>query len=752
MPSRVCAGIMMSIFFLLMSYALAGSISGTVTVLRNMTVPTIYISNTTIDQGQSILLTANVIGGDSPYTYDYQIVNSVTGTIITTALVSNSYTTNTFSWTPSPAYAGNTIKANVIVIDSRPVSVNSVYSGDSTINAAPSLTLSASTNSIESGNSIVFTVNEMGGTAPFTVEIFDITGNAKMGSNALIESQGNGNTVSFAVSAPITATYMYNAIATDEGTTTPYVFNSASVSIYIQNTTPSGGNGSPSTVSGGGGGGPSGPMTRTLANGCMLVTNVAVPNGFDVLLNGSVASITESYISSNFTSIIANGRTYVLYLGTQTKINSTSIYIELLNVSYSGIVHSASFEACSFPATIAYATSAIPKVSFTSFPVYTELARGSSSTLQMGLKGTSSSPETINITIGSGFSNVLSLSTKSAYLTPGSGVGIELALTAQPYLNSTSYVIPIQMRISENGAIARQNAFITLAVLNSTPGEPLILNRISTVNYTGSNGVIAMGTIAIRSPINASLSNASLETILPVSLVQGASQVTTYGIPSNITSRGGPYSIIWHVPYLPANTTTYAYYKISNPSSTSLPRIQDILAVPREGTPRLSDIVDIYNISVPIFYTGYTNYLSVHALYVGIGNGTVNLTVRASNGVKIINSTRLVKVTPDQRIDEEFPVVNPSNSGTMLLTLSVAAGGAATEYTIPVVVSQRNSVTLAGALLWLRDHVLQILIAIAAIALVAVFAIIRKGGRKASRKHMVSMELSGIKNQIKDNA
>ena len=50
--------------------------SGVITI-TSITTPTLTLSNTLIDQGQSILFTATSSGGLSPYTYNYQIVNAL---------------------------------------------------------------------------------------------------------------------------------------------------------------------------------------------------------------------------------------------------------------------------------------------------------------------------------------------------------------------------------------------------------------------------------------------------------------------------------------------------------------------------------------------------------------------------------------------------------------------------------------------------------------------------------------------------
>ena len=120
----------------------------TITINNGALAPSLSLSNSIIDQGQSILFTAQPNGGTAPYTYNYQIVNSITGaTIVNQLYLSVSGTSNTFLWTPSTdLYIGNTFEANVIVTDALSTIANSVYSSIG-YNSAPSLTISPSAES-----------------------------------------------------------------------------------------------------------------------------------------------------------------------------------------------------------------------------------------------------------------------------------------------------------------------------------------------------------------------------------------------------------------------------------------------------------------------------------------------------------------------------------------------------------------------------------------------------------------------------
>ena len=96
----------------------------------------VNVSATSIDSGSNILFSAIWTGGTSPYTVNYVITNSITGTTIANMLYTNVATTyNSFRWSIPAADKGNTITTNVIVTDASSLSVssNAVVQGNTTL-------------------------------------------------------------------------------------------------------------------------------------------------------------------------------------------------------------------------------------------------------------------------------------------------------------------------------------------------------------------------------------------------------------------------------------------------------------------------------------------------------------------------------------------------------------------------------------------------------------------------------------------
>ena len=123
--------------------------------------PILSISNSPIlGTNQTAVFTATVSGGtaynhghsieNNGYTYNFQIYNSITNSLIANQLYTDvASTTNTFTWIVPKSAAGNTIKANVSVTDSATTSVttNSVTTNVITITFANSATSNTTTTS-----------------------------------------------------------------------------------------------------------------------------------------------------------------------------------------------------------------------------------------------------------------------------------------------------------------------------------------------------------------------------------------------------------------------------------------------------------------------------------------------------------------------------------------------------------------------------------------------------------------------------
>ncbi len=87
----------------------------------------------------TIAYTATVTGGTEPFSYSFRIYNSVTNTLVNSTIYSGlSASGNTFAFTPNANLIGDTLNANVLVVDATGATANSAPAGELAIVAAPS--------------------------------------------------------------------------------------------------------------------------------------------------------------------------------------------------------------------------------------------------------------------------------------------------------------------------------------------------------------------------------------------------------------------------------------------------------------------------------------------------------------------------------------------------------------------------------------------------------------------------------------
>jgi hypothetical protein len=226
-------------------------LSSQITVNTVLGTPTITpLAANFLDGGQSFTFNAALLAGNTgtgPYTYNIWVFNSITNTMIANQLVVNALSSNTFTFLFSNAYAFNTIKANVMVTDSATTNMiaNSMLSSNVVINVAPNVILTASNASIIPGQPSALTVSIPAnvGIGPFMANIFS----SGVYFSTLYLAGGSANTAVYA--SALSGSYSLNVIATDLGTSTPFVFPSSYVPLIV--TPVSGGTGAIIASSGG---------------------------------------------------------------------------------------------------------------------------------------------------------------------------------------------------------------------------------------------------------------------------------------------------------------------------------------------------------------------------------------------------------------------------------------------------------------------------------------------------------------------
>lgn len=203
------------------------SIANTITVYPALSG---NIVDPSIDIGQTAKLIAVPQGGRAPYAYQWYSGTVGSGTQI------SGQTSNTLS---VPGTTAGNFLYYVVITDS--LGVSFTPSGV-TVNVvtAPTITLTPTTDHLNAGQSIAYTVSASNGIGPFNIELYNATANAATPlANVTIVSPGGSNTFTF--TAENTGVFNYKAIATDSGSTangiiSPYTFNSALSTIDVGST------------------------------------------------------------------------------------------------------------------------------------------------------------------------------------------------------------------------------------------------------------------------------------------------------------------------------------------------------------------------------------------------------------------------------------------------------------------------------------------------------------------------------------
>ena len=207
-------------------------------------------SNVILDAGQNMTLTATSTARNASNNYTFYIYNGTSKTHvyschntfrdngIVTAGASATCTfyagfDSTLNYT-FVRYTNHTFGANVTTgsgtADSNLINAR-VYGDLNNSNGnVPLLTLNTIANDLSTGQNVIFTLKVNGGAGPFNVELYNSTG-SKIQANVMVASAGGTDTISFVASK--SGQFQFYGIATDLGTTTPFVFNSTQVTLNV---------------------------------------------------------------------------------------------------------------------------------------------------------------------------------------------------------------------------------------------------------------------------------------------------------------------------------------------------------------------------------------------------------------------------------------------------------------------------------------------------------------------------------------
>ncbi len=205
--------------------------------------PTVIGSATGVYRGKFIGITEvnSIVNGTSPYAYQwYENYSSAEGLVFPPPYYTKAadcgggtYVLCNFSTNSITSEGEYRFKALVNDTANALQNAGSVFSNavHVIVNATPTLGLTPSNATLDSGQYETYTITDYNGIGPFNTELYNVTGSKQQGSNVTISSPLGYGLVTFKTIA--TGTFTYNAISTDQGVSPHYLFNSIGSTITV---------------------------------------------------------------------------------------------------------------------------------------------------------------------------------------------------------------------------------------------------------------------------------------------------------------------------------------------------------------------------------------------------------------------------------------------------------------------------------------------------------------------------------------
>lgn len=306
-------------------------------------------SNSTVSMLQPSLITADMKGGTSPYSFEFEIYNQ-SNALVFSSTNSNVVATNAANTlvptSSSTLFIANSLDEigndviNVRIIDA--VGENEVLTNTITV-TMPHLSVSIpSTQSATKGSSVSISSSVSGGIGPYTYQWY----NATSGSNVPI---ANAISSTYSESASSTGTFEYYVAVSDPSANQIENSNIETLTISSPSSNSGGGGGGGGGSSGGaftgGGAGVSGPtivpFTNSTAMGDMIL-NFSRYQTANFKSDNALFNIVLNSLSPNLVDITVNGKPYQLDLSSPISlgvVGNSTYFAVLSNVSYIPILH-----------------------------------------------------------------------------------------------------------------------------------------------------------------------------------------------------------------------------------------------------------------------------------------------------------------------------------------------------------------------------------------------------------------------------
>ncbi len=321
-------------------------------------------------------------------------------------------------------------------------------------------------------------------------------------------------------------------------------------------------------------------------------------------------------------------------------------------------------------------------IGISTIPLSVSTVAGQGLTTQLGVVSKSTVPEVVQISIGDGFTSLLTLSSNEINLPAGGLASVSAVFQAPTNTLPGTYVIPITftVRTTDGALITQFTDYLSFTVYGTVNGLQILQETYLSGGLTESSSVIQITNYG-----NSTVRNVTLTTTLPLLVAQNVSQITAYGLPNNITVGPGKYIITWRVGSIPPRQVVYGYYSIKKVQSVSLlSYAQSTFAVPTLAP--TSSLLKVISISAPTFYTNATNLINITTFYSGTSAQPIDFYLTGPQVVDVANPTQIINAYPNQLLTTSFAVATDNFTGTALFTLYISTSGQTLNYSIPVLI------------------------------------------------------------------
>ncbi len=489
----------------------------------------------------------------------------------------------------------------------------------------------------------------------------------------------------------------------------------------------------------------------------LLHTTITGPGPTNLEMNVPVAS--PGLFSFNVGNASSHTGTYLIkenmtyFNGAVNAVTDTSEY------NYTVVAPSQSSSGGGGGSALPRSPQNISSVYFTSIPVLSGMIVGASSVSQIGMANKGQYPVWVNLTAPakSALGSVI-LSSASLYLQPHTALSVDIAYFINASAAPGSYVIPINVSVTPQGAVlpSKQKLFLMVTAKPKGPQSPQIIT-----SFVLQNSTKATGYIQLVNNLNGSIYNATLEMRIPRSATKFSS-ISLAGAPSRLFETNNSYVLSWNISNI-SKGNNFVYYTISNVTNPQLILSPSTtFSVPS----REQSLLTVFSISIPTFYVNTTENINIASFYTGIRENNITFTLASISGVRIANASQSFDTLPNTYVNPTFPIYKISKSGTYIFTLFISGDGINQSYSLPVVVVSssgangvKTSETLATtipqaepqAAINVKGYLAGLPFFGVAIVVLSIVLLVRRRNRSAHYRRERVKDLEELKEHIKRN-